>query len=626
LLFSIFRLANYTTSAHVHRRFREIEKHYRADSAFGVNFIRYYDEISRVGCHVVWQAFKNENYRRCHEDEEQISGFTGSPFGYSQILSSPSTGLESISDRLARHLVERPGDIELMHPPFTLFHISKRTNTATILTDVAGFTRTFRLESDGGFAVSNRPLVPFFLTLTKPTLSALGWAALEANGYIFGELSPFEGLKRNPPGAAFKIAPNEIRLTQNEAVLRWFCEPAPDPFVGLDRLAREVQILRDDEVIDVGISGGRDSRASAAWSYRYFGNRVRGRTTYPPRLEREIARSLAERAPGFYKFDDDDHAVRADGTTLWKGNLRRPPRRQYILKRAADWAYLREGSGIASALYQNCGAQSVFSPRETNGVSVPGIGGELAKAYAYRPMQVSGVYAKDIRKWMEEVRTIPAYKRLASHPSTAQKAKHFARGDYLAVLEDYISAAYAKAQDAGISGYRFFDYWYLVGRMAGAQTQEEVHTAMLLPFLVPEFIRAGGTDTLERKINVQLSRDMVATYVPAWSDVPYFDEIQNQRPQEDLRFFSEEEYLWRPPNDRDFFNIIEESPAFDEPYDRSKIISEYHAARDQNAPSAALNVLAHGLLYRHAVYELAQDVGEKIANLRRLRIRRWKED
>lgn len=444
-----------------------------------------------------------------------------------------------------------------MHPPFCLFHVSKQTNIATIITDVAGFTRTFRLDADGGFAVSNRPLVPFFLTLAKPKLSELGWAAFEGNGYIYGELSPFAGLKRNPPGAAFKIAADAISFTQNEAVLRWFSSAttgreqltrwfsstAPDPFLGLERLARETQILRNDETIDVGITGGRDSRASAAWAYRYFGNRIRGRTTYPPNLEREIARSLAERAPDFSRFEDDDHAVRADGTTIWKGNPRRPPRREYILKRAADWAYLREGSGIASALYQNCGAQSIFSPRETNGVSVPGIGGELAKAYAYRPMQVSGVFAKDPKKWLGEVKTIPAYKRLASHPSTAQKAMHFAQGDYLAVLEDYISAAYNKAQDAGIVGYRFFDYWYLVGRMAGAQTQEEAHTAMLFPFLVPEFIRAGGTDTLERKINVQLSRDMVAAYIPSWSSVPYFDEIQNQRAKTDLRFFSEEEYL-----------------------------------------------------------------------------------
>ena len=213
-----------------------------------------------------------------------------------------------------------------MHPPFSLVHIDKLNRLARVYTDVAGYVRTYRLESINGFAVSNRSIAPFILTLTNLSLSGLGWAAEQLNGYMYGELTAFSGLRRSLPGTRYFVSRSRTYVESDDQVKTWFSSEAPDPFAGLSRLAREADEIGQFDSINVAMTGGRDSRASAAFAFKFFGNRAKGFTSYPPALERTIARQLAERVPDFATFDDDDHAVRKDGTTIWRGLRRKPPR------------------------------------------------------------------------------------------------------------------------------------------------------------------------------------------------------------------------------------------------------------------------------------------------------------
>src|SRR5690606_2748115 len=136
------------------------------------------------------------------------------------------------------------------------------------------------------------------------------------------------------------------------------------------------------------------------------------------------------RLPEFRVFQDDDHAIRSDGSTCWRGRPRPMTGKADLLSRARAWAYIHEGSGLASALYGNCPMRSMFPLHAAPVYSVAGNGGELGKAHGYRPMQVSDVFAADRKKWLREVEQIPAIERVASHPATGKKPLHFANEEY----------------------------------------------------------------------------------------------------------------------------------------------------------------------------------------------------
>ncbi|OYX64239.1 MAG: hypothetical protein B7Y88_11765 [Sphingomonadales bacterium 32-64-17] len=421
------------------------------------------------------------------------------------------------------------------------------------------------------------------------------------------------------------ISQDGYEVKHNRAGLDWFRTTGPDAFEGLERLANEVRTLGDYEEIDVAITGGRDSRASAAFAFHHFPQEGRGRTSYPPALEKTIAKELVEKLPMFDRYEDDDLAVRTDGSSLWQGFERKQGQYVPIRDRAIDWAFALEGSGIGSALYNKCPIRTPFHLFDKAHVSFAGNGGELGKAYAYHPSQVSGVFAKNVPEWLSQIATTPAYQRLASHPITSSTRLHFVTKDFDQPLDEIILSNFLDALDSGITGYRFFDYWYLVGRMAGAQTPGSTATAQILPFLVPEYINQGGMDTLERKVECQLNEDMVRHYMPSWAGLPYFDQLQNSVPTSQIRYFRVDEHLWSGRDAEYFTAVLNESPAFDAPYDRARMVETFATADDSGLSPALLNVKAHSLIYRHGVYELAESVGQVVAELRDTRLRRWKE-
>ncbi|MBD2843168.1 hypothetical protein [Erythrobacter rubeus] len=618
IIFTAFKLDNFVGGAHVAKRFSAIENHYRIELGHEVNVVRQYNEHTRVGCHIMWQDFENENFNRVMEDEHRLVAISGAPYGYSSALNGAPLDLFELADA-----IKQPGVLQEMHPPFFLIDFDKKNSIVTVATDVAGYSRTYRTSDINGFCISNRLIAPHLILLKKPRLSDLGWAAEHRNGYMFDELSPFDGLHRNKPGATLAISADGHDIKHDRSVLDWFRTEAPDPFEGLKMLAAEVKSLGRYETMDVAISGGRDSRASAAFAFHHFPEQCTARTAYPPELERIIAKSLIEKLPNFDRFENEDLAVRQDGTALWRGLERKQNAYVPIEDRASAWAYAQEGVGLSSALYSRCNVKTPFHMFDTAHVSFAGNGGELGKAYYYRPNQMSGVFVKNVKTWLEEIRTIPAYARLPDHPITSKTALHFIIDEYDQPIDEIVLSRFLDAQDSGISGYRFFDYWYLVGRMAGAQTPGMTATSQILPFLIPEYIRSGGMDTFQRKVNCQLIEDMVSHYMPSWATQPYFDQIQDKVPSSQIRYFRTDEHLWSGRDAKYFLQVLEESPALDAPYDRTAILKAYKNADEGSLPLATLNVKAHSLMYRHAVYELAESVGRTIAALRDTRIRRW---
>lgn len=624
IIFSAFKLNNHSGRAHVDRRRRAIEQHYKYNAAPGMRTVFWYDEVKRLGFHAFWQSFENEKLERCVETEDRIVAYTSFPFGYTEILGE--VPVSEIGPRLADRFAMDPSAIRHMHPPFSLIDVRKSSGEVRIYNDVASYDRLFQLDSAGGSVLSNRSLPPFLLSLTTPRLSELGWASEQLSGYMYGRNTAFEGLFKTPPGANITLSSSTFSVEESNLIYSWFTEKPGDTFAGLDRLAREVHLIGEYKDVDIAITGGRDSRASAAFGFHTFKQEARGRTSYPPELEREISRNIAEATPEFYHFQDPDHAVRADGSTLWRGVQRKMPKRQDLLEKAKRWAYILEGNGIATALYGNCGFTSPFRSRTTNDPSVPGIGGELAKAYAYSSQQVSGVFAPNFSAWHQSIAATKVWDRLPSYPPTTKAKLHFVDEGYWRTFEDYHVSELIKAQDNGISGYKFLDFWYLTGRCVGAHNPGYLGS-LIMPFFTPEFLQSGAQDTLERKFNVQLSRDIVSRYQPSWGSIPYFDEIQNKRPASQIRYFRQEEYLWSGPSSKDFLEIIHTSPAFDEPpYDRRKLVEHYERITSEVSAAATLsNVKAHSLLYRHAVHELCQDIAHKVRELRDIRLRRWTE-
>ncbi|MBX9451464.1 MAG: hypothetical protein KL801_06300 [Mesorhizobium sp.] len=564
-------------------------------------------ERAGIGIFVAWNQPSNLTFRHFHDEGPKKYILTNFPFGYSAVSPGP---VESVGARLTQRLRENNGVIKQLHPPLTVLAIDETAGTVEFWNDALGLSKILHLKAPGLDVFSNRPIAAHFLAAKEPTPSVEGWAAQQVVGAV-GSLTPYSDLSRLLSGSRGKVTRRSVTVDRTPHEYAYFVEPpAAEPTVGLNRVRDELHSFGDFTGLQAALSGGRDSRVSAA----VFASdpKTAFRTNYPPELELVVARQLVERLPKFARFKTDEQlaAIDTTGKTFW--TTKSPTAAtQTIEVRATQRTRIMEGFGVAGSLASDARGQT-FNPQKSASIGIAGDGGESAKAYYWSPRMASGAFARSLSAFQKDIKT-PLRERIRSHPLTSVPALHFVKKEYEVVLTNAVADAVARAHDNGIYGYRFFDYWWLSERFAAGQSTGYNFDHTVMPFMAPEFTATGLQMPPQKRATASLLTDLAAHYQPQWAEVPYFDQLIGSSSLEMRQTYRRNELLWEGEGREWFMDAIHSAHHFGEPYDHPRILEYFETAQKlPHVDKLKANPKGYGLVYRFAFAEFCEDVSAKI--------------
>lgn len=591
-----------------------IKQHYSAYlSHSSVKTIELYLPDIRVGVFIAYQAKSGFRFKHESRSEHQIDFISHPPYGTFPGLSGidPTKLAFFINSTLAKD----PGLIIHLSPPILAVHIDLRSPEVLVSNDFLGIARLFQLGYNKNTIYSTHPFATHLFGLHHPVLSPIGWASHHCFGWFISEMSPFENLVKVPGGTSIAISREGIIIERLDVTPNLFSKDSGiSKNNDCDEYAGQVDSYFKFDEIGCALSGGRDSRASSAIFSNYFPSKVFFRTNIQPELENVVAKNCIRTLPWFSHLNaKEDRAYSEQGRLIWRGKkVETESMAPCFITRAYEWTKLSEGQISPGAFYREAPFYLGFAPSDNLDLMVSGLAGESAKAYYWSINMISGAYAKNPSQFLKEIRSVHPNKRLLDHPLTAIKKPQF-------IYEAYKNECFAEllknrdyAAAAGITGYRFFDYWLLTNRFAMSNPPFGVET--LLPFMMPSFIANALNSSPVQRCQASYLSSIVNTYRPEWEFISYFDELQNKVPSSMRMSHNSRPFLGQSPHYEQIYNLIIESPAFEDPYDKYSILSFFDKEISTADPSrhGSINLSLLHLLMRHSMWLLVGEISSAI--------------
>ena len=587
-----------------------IEDYYELKKKPNILIYKKFFEKSDVGIFVAYQKFNNVNYN-LFSSSNGITGFlTHFPFGVNSIYTSDNQ-LDP-SDLINRISFDHQL-IGLLNPPIGVVRIDELNQSVEFWNDALGLAKSFLLKNKRGVTLSNRPIAAHFLSLTPPKPDDLGWASEQLLGWYSNESTPYEDTNRLSGGSYIKFDSQELIKSNTNLAAKLFLE-TPKISLGecFEKFSSEYNLFFKPHEIDVALSGGRDSRASAAIAAHFFSDRAQFRTNEPPALEGIIARSLIENLSFFSRFNQErNRAYDLNGRMLWKAN--KPINSNVPFEEKFEkWVRFYEGIASSGSLMNNPPKNKYFSDNESLFTSISGAAGESAKAYYWSPRMVSGAYASSLKNFREDILGTHISKRIKTHPLTQLARQDFIVDDLRDYLNKSIYATQKIATSFGIHGYRFLDYWWLVNRFGAGGGEAYAGVSTIMPFMAIDFMKSALQMNPMQRAQCKMLNDIVLLFNNEWKDVKYFDELQNKVSPDLIRYYRGANLLWSGEMRDFFFDIVNYSPALSYPYKRNEIIKNFIVGDIPFADQAALNKKGLGLVHRHYFYNICLELTDLI--------------
>ncbi|MGI9020755.1 MAG: hypothetical protein ACR2G3_08610 [Solirubrobacterales bacterium] len=417
----------------------------------------------------------------------------------------PGAGAEPGAE-LARRLLADPDAAARLNPPFTLaVHSTEGEGRMVIANDVIGAARLYAMELPGGWAWSNRlGALPLFAGV-PPRADERAWSVLAATGWFLGEATAIEGVRQLGPASVVEAersgGATRVSSRRNLAAVRELVEPRRARLAeSADAAAEAARGLVGDVAaawgvpIDVDLSGGRDSRVSAAAAIA-AGAEIELRTVDLEQGELDVVEGLIERAPrwipsrvqGAEQEPEDALATRLANLHLAHDGMRNPQ------------AVLRAPMPIPHPVSE----RPVIS----------GHGGELGHGFYYADAR----QLRRLRRGGDEA--------LAERLLRAARKKHgAARDDAYAAYSEEVRRTLAEGRQLGLDGPPLLDYYYLAQRLAnrsGLTTRNDRWSACS----IPAFVRACFDLTPRQRLGSKMHGLVIGRLVGEWRRTPYFEGV-----------------------------------------------------------------------------------------------------
>jgi hypothetical protein len=560
-----------TEPAAVREALARVEVHYQALVA---EPLARNESLGRLHGLVLWQRQDPRlRWALWSRNGSVAAAATAVPTGWDRVVGDPPPG--SAAPELARALDERPQLAAKLNAPFVIGVRNEPEERLRVVNDALGIGRLYELETERGWAWSNRlGALPIFAG-TGAEANARGWAILAAAGWFLGDSTPIAGTRKLPAGTVIDIRAGageaEVSHTTTGEREASLVVPRGRPRGAAGEAARQVSELASavgavwDAPPVIDLSGGRDSRVSAAAAIS-AGVDARFKTVDNEPGEVDVVRRLVAGAPGPL-----EHVVN-----------------QPEAEDAADGL----GSRLEAIHLVHDGMRNPQEVRRPTALphsdlvppSMSGHGGEIGHGFYYAN-----------RRAVWRLRR-GGFGGMADRLMVAARRRHSAATEESYVLYgDECRRVLEAGREAGIEGPDLLDYFYLAERLpyrSGLGARSGRYSACV----VPAFVRAAFDLRPGERLRAKLHNEVVAHLVPQWKGMPYYVSGSGRMPAtRRARIWEKQEHA------EEIGAMIETERGWPEMFDRDRIRRMWSEVR-QGGGSADYEHVFYRLVWR-AGYE-----------------------
>jgi hypothetical protein len=496
--------------------------------------------------------------------------------------------LERAPIALARRVLADPEALSReLNAPVALATLDSEAGRLVVANDAIGAARLYAFEAGGVTVWSSRPGALCLFTGTRPQVDPRGWRVLAAAGWFLADASPIDGVRRVGGGTVAEADDAGVRQRRTGAVGRLVASPARGGDLAEAAAEQAREQARTAAALwpgraDVDLSGGRDSRLSAA-AVVAAGTPARFLTSDATPGEADVAAELVAAAPV-----EMDHRIRK--TKPGSATPGTP-----LLERAAHLHLLHDGVRHPQKLR---GKMTLPRPRPSS-ATFSGHGGEIAHGFFYKNSKELRRLRRRGDRLVKRVMRFFTKDHQAAVPAAYSEA------------EEVIRSTLDTGRELGLEGPVLLDWFYLVDRFAhrsGIATDSE----RISVFATPAFIRAAFALSPEERLDDSLHQDVIGRLVPQWRDVRFFQAEQKRMPK--IR----RERLWEVPADAEVIeSILAAGGSWTEIYDANEARSAWRELR-AGGGSAKWEGIFEGIVYRNSFDAHLAELGAEVAGARPL--------
>jgi hypothetical protein len=438
------------------------------------------------------------------------AGFTAVPTGWGRVVDELDPSAAAIA--LARAIEADPARIAELNPPFVLGARDSERDSLTIVNDAVGAGRLYELAlPEGGRVWSNRlAALPLFAGVA-PAADERSWRVFAAAGWFLGETTPIEGARKVPPTSSIsvRVAGERTLVERTDTGVRARLVTPRRARLGesaQEAAAAATGIAADfgrawDAPIEISLSGGRDSRISAAAAVAAGIDATFSTTDQDPG-EVEVVRELIGAAPVPMRHE------------IVHPEPEEPPEGGFA-ERVRDIHLVHDG-------LRN--PQEVRRPTEIPhsmrlAPTLSGHGGELGHGFYYGRRRK----LRRIRRGRERG-PITQLERNARRKHSAAVPEAY--DEYLAECE----ATLAEGRAAGLEGPELLDWYYLAQRLP-YRSGLGARSGRASACVTPAFVRGAFDLSPRQRLGAKLHRPVIAAAVPEWKDVRFFTGASGAMPE-----------------------------------------------------------------------------------------------
>lgn len=427
------------------------------------------------------------------EVEDVATATAYMPTGWQRVvgpLSGPDAPLP-----LARALLDDHERLAELDPPFLIGIFERATETLTILNDWVGAARLYEMRFEGGWVWSNRlGALPIFAGIT-PEADDRGWALLAAGGWFMSDSTPIRGATKVSPGSAIRVERSGV--SRRTGTVGKLVEPRDAPFLEMAAASAEqargvVRGVADVWAgrLDIDLSGGRDSRVTAAAALAEGVDAAfRTLDSYPG--EAAIARRLAAASP-----HPMAHRVADPREKSVTEGLRPRASAMHLVHDG-----MRAPQGLRSMLR--------VPQTKTRSPTLSGYGGEIAHGFFYGKQRILERIQNHPQKG--PLRRLEKFLR-RKHDAGSERVYDIARAELERTL--------AEGRRHGLEGPPLLDYFYLVDRFP-FKSGLGMNASTFSVFATPAFVRAAFDLSPDQRFEDLLHLEIIGRLVPEWREIPF---------------------------------------------------------------------------------------------------------
>lgn len=461
-----------------------------------------YFNISREAIEYSCTATTAIFFIRSNKDAYRINWFNNTPGSFAasaypvieeNILKN--RGGESLN-KLVKLTESRGGIPELwkMNPPFCFFHQDKVADKIECFNDFLGFGRLYEYSIDDIAIVSSSAIALALVMPAAVQLEENFWNAYLTFGGGLGDFTFFKDITLVQPGHKLEISHGKIYkidLIGYKKLIKLQRSQDFDAGDPIEAALHTLKIVKPfmPEEINIGLSGGRDSRLIAALAFN-AGIKFKTFTVIPPEMEAEVAENLIEALPD--KIAHERRFARTSQTP-----------KQPILQRADSWFNYLGGDCWSTYTRKDLNALQKSYPTVP---TLSGATGEVGRGVYYKQSDIANDPTIRIQQMMSSA--------LRQRIFVPQYMKVNAVHQYKASLFEPLLE--------GIEGFQLLDYAFAMNRV---RRHFPASHGSVTPLFTPSMGISRFWDDPLYKTTAKHIIDSTARLVPEWKNIPYMNEL-----------------------------------------------------------------------------------------------------